>query len=187
MANDPFQKPTASVGSGARPRFHQLAKGCPEVTRKYLAADSDHKTKGRLLVLRPVPGSLTKVQNMNKTGMVDQMSVDVFVVDGEPITEVIDFRTQESVSELEEPLVPGSANCMLPAQFINSATLVNQLRDVYASGSALCGRLGRLPSQNQNSPAYVLLDYTEEEAQAAVAAMKAAEKAQNPFSKTAGK
>lgn len=171
--SDPFGKAGATTvsGGGTRPRLHQLAKGGKQVTRKYAPGTENEleiKTRGRLLLI--TAKKFEKANTGNNTGKnaKDRITADVVVLSGDEITEVIDARTGDVVTELEEPLVPGSENAVIKDMFISSITLVGQLSEdgVIDKGMKL-GYLGRLPAQGDKSPAYCLTDYSDADAEIA--------------------
>lgn len=165
--SDPFGKPGAATSGGGRPRLHQIARGlAKDVTRKYAEGTDQEqtiKTRGRLVLMTPkrvernVPG---------RNGTRDRWSVDVVILDGPEITEVIDAQTGDVMAELEEALVPGEENSLIKDMYVSSVTLGNQFEGA-GIGTMILGRLGRLPKRGDQSPAYALLSYTEEEAQKA--------------------
>lgn len=184
---DPFATPAAAGGGGTRPRLHQLASGLPKPVTRYFDPDPGNpdsekieiKTKGRLVILRTVPGSLVREKNelSNKVG--DKIQVDVVVLDGPEITEIVSGQTGETEVELsdEETIVPGGENAKIPALFMNGTVLLQQLGvkggkpvpgGPYDSGAPVIGRLGRLPKKNKNQPPYALLSYTDEEKATAI-------------------
>jgi hypothetical protein len=180
---DPFAAPSAAGGGGTMPRLHQLAVGMPKsLTRTFDPNPGDPKsekievkTRGRLVIMRPVPGSLVRERNELANKDANKLQVDIVVLDGPDITEVVSGQTGEVETELsdDEIIVPGSANAKLPARFVNGAVLLQQLGvkgkaevvegGPYDTGRPVIGRLGRLPKQGQRQPPYALLSYTEEE------------------------
>lgn len=183
---DPFATPSSTQGGGTRPRLHQLASGLPKPLTRYFDPNpsdpnSDKveiKTKGRLVILRPVPGTVTMQFNALAKKNQPRVSVDVVVLDGPPITEIVHGQTHETELELDEDQVihPNGANAKIPAMFMNGAVLLQQLgvravgKDAKVddggpadTGTPIFGRLGRLPKKGENAPPYALLSYTEEE------------------------
>jgi hypothetical protein len=171
--SDPFGKAGATTvgGGGTRPRLHQLAKGGKQVTRKYAPGtdtELEIKTRGRLLLISPKKFEKANTGSNTGSKAKDRVTADVVVLSGEEITEVIDANTGDVVVELEEPLVPASANAVIKDMFISSVTLVGQLaEDGVLDTSMKLGYLGRLPKRGDNNPAYCLTDYNDADAEIA--------------------
>ena len=118
---DPFDAP-GSKGAGKFPAMKQL--------------------KGRLLLIEPTRLDKQITSNLNPDKKVDRMSANVTVLDGDPITNVLD-KDGDVVHEFDEPL---AAPHTMEDMYISQTVLVNQLRKAYKAESKVLGRLVQLPA-----------------------------------------
>lgn len=99
---------------------------------------------GRLVIVQPV-----KLEHGVKSQFAgnppgDRMSVNITVLDGPPITQVID-KDGEVTYTFPEPLVPGQ-NAVLPAMYTSHTVIIGQLKPLMVNGENAPGKLtfGRL-------------------------------------------
>jgi hypothetical protein len=117
-AVDPFDEP-GSKGGGSFPHISQF--------------------KERLIIFKPV--NLEKnIPGIEKGKLVDRMSVDIHMLDGEPITELVDGYGEPKDVELEAPF---TAPHVFESMYVSQVVLVNQLRKAYKNDGMVLGRLGR--------------------------------------------
>lgn len=126
MANDPFG--SAPVAPKVKfPTMKQLGNGAKKHTAVYAAGTPDEVVRkdntGRALLIHPVDFEKDAPSKFDKSGKADRWSVDVIVLDGEPIAEVID-KDGDSVYTFPEPLI---APFKLEKMYISQDLLRKQL------------------------------------------------------------
>ena len=130
------------------PTIKQVGTGDTKVSVIYDKGGENETIKdttGRLCIFRPV-GPIKRVSDRFNPGqMKDQMTVDVILLTGPPITEVID-KDGDVVGKLDPPKVRGD---VLPAMYVSQTVLVGQLEQLLTNGKATgrmsVGRLFVLP------------------------------------------
>ena len=149
------------------PRMKQLGTGAKPKPVTYAPGTDDEvtlpKCPGRLVIFKPVAGSLEKnvPSRFKGAGPQDRMKVDVTVLDGDPITAVID-KDGDEIYTFPEPLVPGF---VLPGMFVSHTLLTGkggQLLDAYESGGMILGRIMQLPPKIQGgNKAWAIGNYSD--------------------------
>lgn len=141
------------LGTGAKPKPVTYAPGTDdEITLP--------KCAGRLVILKPVSGSLEKnvASRFKGAGPQDRMKVDVTVLDGDSITAVID-KDGDEVYTFPEPLVPGF---VLPGMFTSHLMILDQLSGAYETGGMILGRIMQLPPKTQGgNKAWAIGNYSD--------------------------
>ena len=166
QSDDIFEDAPPALGT-QRPNIRQLASGAKKGKRTYAKGEAQEFTgdiEGRLLIIVPkkletgVPSQF-KDPKTGQPKLQDRITADVHVLDGTPITQVIDGEGDVKL-ELKEPLTPPF---MIPDAYISQTMLVQQLEDVVGTGKFRFGRLGFLPPRPPNKKPFVLFGTTEDE------------------------
>jgi len=133
------------------PTMAQLGSDGPKVKVVYGKGKPEEQIKettGRLVLVRPVKLELKVPSSFEGNAPADRLSVDVVVLDGPPITNVID-KDGDDVYTFPEPLVPNQS-ATLDAMYTSHTVLVGQLRDLLVNGNNAPGKwqYGRLMKLN---------------------------------------
>jgi hypothetical protein len=133
------------------PTMAQIGSDGPKLKLVYGKGTDQEQIKdwsGRLVIVTPV-----KLEHNIKSQFAgnppgDRMSVDVVILDGPPITVVVD-KDGEEVYTFPEPLVPGT-NAELKAMYTSHTVLIGQLNKLMVNGESARGRMtfGRVMKLN---------------------------------------
>lgn len=160
--DDPWGSPVAPP-SISPPKMKQLGAGHTERTRIYDKGgdkEQPRKTKGRTVLISlenasfqdSVPSPFKDTSG--NTIMQCKGTYDIVVLDGEPISEVLD-KDGDVVGTYDEPKV---APFELTKFYSSHKLLYGQLKDMKARGLKYAlGVIGQLPAQGQNAKPWVLL------------------------------
>lgn len=132
------------------PTIKQLATGDKTVKVVYAKGEDNEVVKdttGRLCIFRPSSDVKKVPDRFNPGSMKPQIQVDVILLTGPPITEVID-KDGDVTGNLDPALVPGDT---IPAMFVSQSVLVGQLKQLLTNdkpaGRMSVGRFLMLPAK----------------------------------------
>jgi hypothetical protein len=151
-----------------RPNIRQFANGGTPSTRTYAAGSPQEysgSVKGRVLIIelkKLEKGIVSSFKNTDGSPRLqDRATVDIHVLDGDPIDHAEDGEGEEK-GVFEEALTPPF---VIRDQYVSQTMLVQQIEDaVKKKGRPFAyGALGFLPAKGTNKRPYVLFSTTPEE------------------------
>lgn len=150
MSEDAFEE-IGAAPVAKFPTMAQLASDGPKLKLVYGKGTDQQQIKewaGRLVIVQPVKLEHNIKSQFPTNPPGDRMSVNVTVLDGPPLTTVID-KDGEVTYVFPEPLVPNE-NFELNAMYTSHTVLIGQLKPLMVNGENSPGKLtwGRLMKLN---------------------------------------
>lgn len=139
--DDDFDQEIGAAPVAKFPTMAQLGSDGPKLKLIYGKGTDQEQTKdwaGRLVIVTPVKLEHNVKSQFAGNPPGDRMSLDVVILDGPPITNVID-KDGEVVYTFTEPLVPGQ-NAVLKAMYTSHTVLIGQLVKLMVNGESAPGK-----------------------------------------------
>lgn len=137
------------------PTMAQIGSDGPKVKVIYAKGKPQEQIKdttGRLVLLRPVKLEHNVPPSTPDGKVGDRLSMDVIVLDGPPIVNVVD-KDGEETFVFPEPLVPNQS-AVLERMYSNHTVLIGQMKDQMTNGETAPGKwnYGRLMKLAPKNP-----------------------------------
>lgn len=164
---DDFFDAAPEVKSSTRPTIKMLSRGSTPRTATYAKGGDNEQTvknaTGRTMIIRPVKVARNHVNpRFPDNPPSDRWTANIVVLDGDPITEILD-KDGDVVVELAEPLVPPF---LIENMYISNGVLGSQMEQTYARSltgegkGMMLAQLVSLPPKSQGgNKVYAFADY----------------------------